>query len=120
MVPPTRRKGRQCAAARQAAAAAGHQGTLERATSPLLADPHPPTSSPAQQSSPSSPSPATTTVPVTTPSFASVTARPATKFKCDRCIALFKNEGSLTSLTHCYVFFSMWVVSLKVQCFEKV
>ena len=56
MVPPTRRKGRQCAAARQAAAAAGHQGTLERATSPQLADP--PIPCPAQPISPPSPSPA--------------------------------------------------------------
>ena len=96
--PADKEKSRQRAAARQAAAAAGHQGTLERATSPLLADP--PIPCPAQPISPPSPSPATTTAPVTTPSFASVAARPATKFKCDRCTAVFKNEGSLKTHMH--------------------
>ena len=93
VVPPTRRR-----ADRQAAVDAGLQESLERAISPLLANP--PTASPAQPTSPPSPSPAATTAPVTIPSFASVTARPAAVFKCDRCTAAFKDECSLKTHLH--------------------
>ena len=92
--PADKEKSRQCAAA-----ATGHQETLERAASPPLTDP--PQSSSTQSIYPLLSSPATTTTaPVMTSTFASVTARPVTAFKCDRCTAVLKSEGDLKTHMH--------------------
>ena len=98
--PADKEKSRQRAAAHEAAAA-GHQETLERAASPPLTDP--PQSSSTQSIHPTLFSPTTTTAPVMNSTFVSVTARPATVatvFKCDRCTAVFKNEGDLKTHMH--------------------
>ena len=99
--PADKEKSRQRAAAHQAAAAvgepksaAGHQETLGRATSPPVSDPLP--SPPARPVKPPLSIPtASTTVPVMTPTFASVTARPEKAFNCDQCTAVLTNEAGL-------------------------
>ena len=96
-------KSRQRAAARQAAAAkavtepetaADHQETLKRATSPPMTASLP--SPPAQGIKPPFSMATTwTTVPVMTPTFASVTARSEKGFNCDQCTAVLTNEEGL-------------------------
>ena len=101
--PADKEKSRQRAAAHQAAAAvgepksaAGHQETLGRATSPPVSDPLPsPPARPVKPPLSIPPHTTSATVPVMTPTFASVTARSEKLFNCDQCTAVLTNEAGL-------------------------
>ena len=101
--PADKEKSRQRAAAHQAASAvsepesaAGHQETLGRATSPPVSDPLPsPPARPVKPPLSIPPHTTSATVPVMTPTFASVTARSEKLFNCDQCTAVLTNEAGL-------------------------
>ena len=104
--PADKEKSRQRAAAHQAAAdgrepeaSAGHQETLGRATSPPATDPVPPPPAPPIISPLSIPT-TSTTVPVVTPTFATVAARSEKVFNCDLCTAVLDNEDTQSKHSH--------------------